>query len=360
MTKRWLDWLDARLGWRAWAMALRDELARPIPAHVHWGFTLGSAAGFLFCVLVATGVLLALNYSASIETAHASVREITHEHPGGWLLRSLHYWAANLLVLALVAHALRTFVDGAYRAPRELTWLFGAAMFLTALALCFTGDFLPLEEASYWATTVATGMLEDVPGLAAIVRGGDSIGDATVSRFHIAHVWILPAILAGLSAAHLRLVRRLGIAPRDDNPNPATIPFARHLHREILSLTLVLGILVALAVLLPRPVAPRFDPSRTPPGVRPNWYFLPMYQTLKYFPRLPGLLLLSLGALAFVALPFLDRAASRGWSRRRFAVFAGLAAFATVCVLGLLGYVSERSFMLFGVEIRFDVYGLPE
>lgn len=360
MTNRALDWLDARLGWRAWRQAVRDELARPIPAHVHWGFTLGSAAGFLFCVLVATGLLLALNYSASLETAHASVREINHEHAGGWLIRSLHYWAANLMVLTLVAHALRTFVDGAYRVPRELTWVFGAAMLLTTLALCFTGDFLPLEETSYWATTVATGALDDIPWLADIVRGGDAIGDATVSRFHIAHVWILPAILAALIAMHLRLVRRLGIAPRVSGDNPSTTPLASHLHREILSLTFVLALLVTLAVLLPRETGPRFDPSRTPPGVRPNWYFLPAYQTLKYFPRLPGLLLLNLGALAFVAVPFWDRTASRGWTRRRFAVFVGLAAFAAVCFLGLLGYVSERTIALFGSEIRFDVYGRPE
>jgi ubiquinol-cytochrome c reductase cytochrome b subunit len=356
--KRALDWLESRLGWRAWTRALSDEMARPIPSHVHWGFTLGSAAGFLFCVLAATGVLLALNYSAAIETAHGSVREITHEHAGGWLIRSLHYWAANLLLLVLVAHALRSFVDGAYRAPRELTWVFGAAMLLTALALCFTGDFLPLEETSYWATTVATGSLEDLPALAAIVRGGDAIGDGTISRFQFAHVWILPAVMTGLIWMHLRLVRRLGIAPRAEGA--PTTPFSSHLHREILSLTFVLAILVTLAVLAPREVGPRFDPSRTPPGVRPNWYFLPMYQTLKYFPRLPGLLLINLGALAFAALPFLDRSPSRGWTRRRFAVFAGLAAFAAVCALGLLGYVSERSFVLFGGEIRFDIYGMPE
>ena len=348
------EWLEERLGWRGWIRAARDELAKPVPAHVNWSFTLGTAAGFFFCVLVATGALLALNYSASLSTGHASVRDITHEQAGGWLLRSLHFWAANLMVLALIAHALRVFLHGAYRRPRELTWVFGALMLLAVLALCFTGDFLPLEDVSYWATTVVTGSLEDVPALARAVRGGDAISDATVSRFHTAHLWILPATMLALVWLHLRLVRRLGIAPR--SPDEPAVPFRSHLHREILSLTALAALLVTLAVLLPREVGPKFDEARTPADVRPNWYFLPMYQTLKYFPRLPGLLLINLGALLLLAVPFLDR----GWTRRRFFVFAGLAAFALVCLLGLLGYVSDRAFTVFGSEIRFDVYGMPE
>lgn len=363
-------WLDDRLGLRDLGEWFRREMERPVPDHVNWSFTLGLVAFALFMLQAAGGLLLALNYTPSMKDAYDSAARITNEIEFGWLIRSLHAWGADLMVIVLILHALRVFLYSGYKRPRELTWIIGAGLLLTVLAMGFTGCLLPMEQRSYWATVVATNALDDLPllgdTLVRMVRGGDAIGDPTLGRFYVMHILVLPGLLLALVGLHLRLVRRLGISLKLDldqeersGPPPGSIPYGRHFAREIVAIMLVLGLVVTLAVLLPREVGDRATPQETPRGIKPEWYFLPMYQTLKYFPKLPGLLIISAAVLLFIALPFLDRSPARLWTRRRAVVTAGLCAFAVVFLLGLLGYLSEGSWEIFGRIVEFDTYGRP-
>lgn len=365
-----LRWLDDRLGIRDLGTLLRGEMNKPVPAHVNWAFTLGLAAFALFMLQAASGILLALNYTPSMNGAYDSTARITNEIDFGWLIRSVHVWGADLMVLVLILHALRVFLYAGYKRPRELTWMLGAALLLTVLAICFTGSLLPMEQRSYWATVVVTGSFDDLPllggTLARMVRGGDTIGDATLSRFHVMHILILPAVLLALVLAHFHLIRRLGISTRLDvdeelragTPTEGST-YGRHFAREIVAVMLVLCLVITLAVLLPREAAERATPEETPRGIKPDWYFLPMYQILKYFPKLPGLLIINAAILAFITLPLLDRSPGRLFTRRRAVVTAGLCAFAVVFLLGLVGHLSEGTFEVLGRIVEFDTYGRP-
>jgi quinol-cytochrome oxidoreductase complex cytochrome b subunit len=347
------NWLDERAGTRALGPLLRHELDRPVPGHVNWLHTLGAAALALFLLQGATGVLLSFNYTPSMEQAHESVRKITHQIPFGWLIRSVHHWTAQILVIVLVAHLMTAVGYAAYRKPRELTWISGVALLLLTLGLCLTGYLLPMEQLSYWATTVVTDLSGGLPligdGLADLARGGPSISDATLSRFTILHILVLPALVVAILGAHLYLVHRLGLATRSEAKPPTT--FGRVLHRDVAAAFLVIGAVAALAVLWPRAVDPPFDPLRTESGTRPEWYFLPVYQLLKYLPKLAGLATLFLATLALAAYPWIDPQ-----GRRRWLAVAGLSA---AFVLGVLGYVSDRSFEVLSWTISFDSWGWP-
>lgn len=352
----WGDWLNERLGFRE---ACRRELDRPVPSHVNAFHTLGATALALIALLAVTGVLLALNYTPTMDGAHASVRRITHELAFGWVLRSIHHWSANLLVVTLLAHMLVAFGYRAYAKPRELTWISGGLLLFLTLAFCLTGYLLPMEQLSYWATTVVTDVWRDLPlfddGLARLIRGGDEITDVTLSRFFVAHILILPAAVAALAGMHLLLVKRLGIAPKPADPNPPTT-FGKILHKDILAVTVMVAVVLTLAVAWPRVVEAPFDRFKTEKGTRPEWYFLPAYQLLKYFPKLLGLALLHVGGLLLLVVPWIDRGDRR---RRAFSIAAAIAA-GVVLVLGILGYVSDRTLSIFGSEMRFDDWGLPQ
>lgn len=355
---RWADWLDERLGTRGFSALVRRELDRPVPAHVNAFHTLGAVAFALFGLLAVTGVLLALNYTPSMEGAYPSVRRISHELSFGWLIRSIHHWSANILVVVLLAHLAVAFGARAYRRPRELTWVSGGLLLFLTLAFCLTGYLLPMEQLSYWATTVVTDVLRDLPivddGLARLIRGGDEISDVTLSRFYVIHIWLLPLAVAALAGVHLLLVKRLGITPRPGDPRPPTT-FGKAAHKDVWAVTIAVAIVVTLAVLWPRVVEAPFDRFKTDRGTRPEWYFLPAYQMLKYLPKLAGLVVLHLGALLLLAVPWIDRTEMR---RRAFIAAAVSAALGTL-LLGVLGYVSDRTFEIFGTEVPFDDWGLP-
>jgi quinol-cytochrome oxidoreductase complex cytochrome b subunit len=198
------------------------------------------------------------------------------------------------------------------------------------------------------------------------IRGGSRVSDATLSRFFIVHVLLLPAALAALVAGHLYLVRRLGISTRRSVTEELGqgyaelmaregVPFARHLYREATTVIVVLSLVVTLAVLFPFELGPKATPQETPRGVKPEWYFLPVYQALKYFPKLAGLLGVN-GAVALLfLLPFLDRNPERRPGRRTFLMAAAAAGLAATLALGILGYLSERRIG----NWEFDIRGIP-
>lgn len=364
------QWLEYRLGLSGLKRAGQAYLDKRVPSHVNYAFTLGTAALALFATQVASGILLALNYSCSLASAHESVRRITYELPSGWLLRSFHAWSAHLMVLILFLHMTRVFWYGGYKSPRELTWLFGCGLLFATLAFGFTGYLLPMDQVAYWGTVVGTDPFFGLPGLGdhvgQMVRGGGRVTDATLSRFFIIHVLVLPGAVAALVGAHLYLVARLGISTRASvkvelERGHANLmqeqgePFAKHMYREITTVIGVLSLSVVLAVLFPSELGEPFTADRTPKGVKPEWFFLPVYQLLKYFPKLTGILLANAGIVLLVLLPFLDRNPERAPSKRRFLLGVASAALFVTLFLGLLGFVSDRRFGSW----EFDIRGVP-
>jgi quinol-cytochrome oxidoreductase complex cytochrome b subunit len=206
------SWLDERTGSRGIYEAI---FLRNIPK-VNWLFTLGSATLFVVVNQFITGILLTVYYVPSVQDAYDTVAYIDSSLPLGWLVRGLHHWGSTALVVLVILHMLRIIIHGAYKYPREVTWLTGVVLLLLTFAFGFTGYLLPWDQKAYWATTVGTRILEVVPffgdWLLRVARGGEELSAVTLSRFFGIHVWILPALMLLLVAVHLFLVVRIGIS----------------------------------------------------------------------------------------------------------------------------------------------------
>lgn len=340
-------WARDRLGW--------DDLAhiaskKRIPIHRYTLFYyLGGMALFLFLVQVATGILLLLYYRPSSSEAFESVQYVMADVPFGWLIRSIHSWGANLFMGIVFAHLISVFFLKAYRAPREMTWVTGAVLLFLAIGFGFSGYLLPWNTLAFFATKVGTDVPAQIPLvghlLSRILRGGSDVSGATLSRFYGIHVAILPAVTTLILGAHLLLVQRHGMSvPRSvEGKSRRTIPFfPDFLMRDAVGWLAAIGLLAALAAFFPWELGVKADPfASAPAGIRPEWYFLWMFQALKYFPSkvagIPGetLGVLFFGALAagLVAVPWLDR---RGkWGIAVTAILVLIAA-AVLTVLALL------------------------
>ncbi|NUN48609.1 MAG: cytochrome bc complex cytochrome b subunit [Candidatus Brocadiae bacterium] len=381
VAKRLGDWFDRRTGWRGMRAEAVAGLAKPVPPRVGWGFTLGSTALGLLFLQVATGVALALHYQPTPEAAHGSVARIMDEVRLGWVVRGMHVWGAHALVALVLAHAAKVFVTGGHKRPRELTWILGAGVMFVMLGLAFTGHLLPWTDQSYWGAVVGVEQTRIVPVVgpptATLLLGGETVAAPTLTRFYVLHLLILPAILAKLLFLHLWLVRRHGVSPaesadEEDARGHAALcaggePYApNHMLREAIAVAVAAAAVLTAAALWPQELGPRAGAS-TPEGVRPEWYFLAVYQYLKYWPSqllgLPGetigICLLSAALGAFVFLPFLDRSPERRPARRRVALVAGALAVLLWGTLTALGAVSDRSIPAFGKTWTFDTWGRP-
>jgi ubiquinol-cytochrome c reductase cytochrome b subunit len=212
MVARVMSWLDERMGLLAVWTAIFD---RKVP-EVNWWYTLGSASLFLAIMQAATGMFLTVYYVPTPEDAHNSIEYIMNEVAFGWLMRGIHHWGANLMIVIVFLHMLRVLIYGAYKYPREVTWITGVVLFLATLGLGFTGYLLPWSQQSYWATAVGTSIAGTVPVvgdfLVRVLRAGEDLTFLTLSRFFGAHIWILPAVLFGVIGVHLYLVIRNGIS----------------------------------------------------------------------------------------------------------------------------------------------------
>ena len=319
------DWLDERLRLRA----VRDFLGhKRVPMHHHsiW-YYLGGLTLFLFLVQVASGVLLLLYYRPAPDSAFESVRFIVARVPYGWLIRSIHAWAANLMVGAAFAHLFSVLFLKAYRAPRELTWTSGCLLMALTLAFGFSGYLLPWNELALFATKVGTDIVGATPVVGQwirfVLRGGDEVTGATLTRFFGFHVALLPLVVTLLLLVHFALVQVHGISEPIRAKTPARhMPFyPQFTLRELLVWLGVLGVLVALATFMPWELGRKADPfAPAPEGIRPEWYFTFMSQTLKYLPPTifgfegehVGILTFGALALALFAVPLLDRRAARG------------------------------------------------
>lgn len=367
---RVFEWFRARFDVEMFAGVLQGQLRKLLPKNIGWFHTLGSMSLFLFVSQVVTGILLLVYYRPTEQEAFESVKFIMTKAYMGWLIREIHAWGSNLMIIIVFLHMLRTFISGSYKKPRELTWLIGVILFILTLTFGFTGYLLPWNQVSYWATTVGTEMIGSVPLMGewvkTLLRGGSTVSGETLSRFFVMHVIVLPWILFFLVAAHLFLVRLQGIATlhpvgsKEDSKIEGGIPFyPHHMLKEGIVFFLLLGVLITLAILVPFGLGEKADPLETPFGIKPDWYFLPMYQVLKYFPKLVGIFVLALGPLMLLIWPFLDRNRERHPLKRPIAMAIFVLVLFSLLLFGFLGYVSETRKQIFGRTVQFDIYGMP-
>jgi len=210
---RVFEWIDSRFGIKT---PHRRFLQRPIPPGVNYSYCFGGAAFTLFLVSVVTGLFLSLSYVPSEAEAFRSIVRIQEDVRLGWLIRSIHKWSANLLIVFVMLHAVRVLVTCAYRPPRELNWMVGVSTFVLLMASGFTGYLLPWDQKAYWATVVGTSMAKSVPGIGEFlllaVRGGPEVDGSTLIRFYSLHVLYLPLSMFILLWGHFHMVKRQGIS----------------------------------------------------------------------------------------------------------------------------------------------------
>ena len=345
-------WLDERLGTDALAkMAHKKEV--PIHRHEIW-YYFGGMTLFLFVVQVATGIMLLLYYRPSAENAFESVQFIITEVQFGWLIRSVHSWSANLLIAMLFVHMFSVYFLKAYRSPREVTWVSGAVLLFIALGFGFSGYLLPWNKLAYFATKVGTEIAGVVPVvgrfMVRFLRGGDDVTGATLTRFFGFHVAVLPAITTALLAVHVLLVQKHGMSvPTSlEGKSLKTMKFfPNFLLRDLIGWILAIGALAALAAIFPWELGEKADPfAPAPAGIRPEWYFLFMFQTLKLIPakiwfldgEVVGIMAFGLGGLFWVLVPFLDKPAQQS---KRSSIFTliGLVVVLYIVAMTIYGYL---------------------
>jgi cytochrome b6 len=338
-----IDWVDERLDLSGVRHFVADK-GVPVHAQKIW-YYLGGMTLFLFGVQVVTGILLLLYYRPSAAEAYESVQFIVTQVQFGWLIRNLHSWSANLLIGLAFAHFFSVFFLKSYRKPRELTWVSGILLLFLMLGFGFSGYLLPWNELAFFATKVGTGIAGAVPLVGRfalrLLRGGDDVTGATLSRFYGLHVAVLPAITTGLVALHLLFVQRQGMSvpigvERKLKPGehlPQMPFFPNYILRDVLAWYVVIAVLAALAAFYPWELGTKADPfAPVPAGIRPEWYFLAMFHTLKLVPSHVlgiegehlGVVAFGLVALFLVLVPFLDRRASRGEPSPLFTLLAAL------------------------------------
>lgn len=335
------DWLQDRTGYRN---GLHHLLAEPLPSGVNWWFTLGSALLFLLAIQIVTGAVLMMYYVPTPASAYDSVTYIANELTFGRLLRGLHLFGASFVVVAAGLHTLRVLVFGAYKRPREVTWWTGVVLLLLIMALALTGYLLPWDQRAYWATVVSINIAKSTPivgpQIAAILRGGPDIGALTLSRWFAAHVILLPAALVLFTTVHLYLMRRHGIAGHYRKSNGPDSPFyPHHAIKDTIVIAAVFAALFAFAAFGHAPLDGVANPSDANYTPRPEWYFLGLFQLLKYFPgKLEPIAAHGIPGLTFLLLfllPFLDRGPERHPLRRKSVV--AVTAFIAIGALTLTG-----------------------
>lgn len=327
----------------------------PVHRHTVW-YYMGGVSLFLFLVQLFTGILLLLYYRPGEATAYESVRFIMNKVPFGWLFRAVHSWGANLFILFVFVHMFSTFFTGAFRKPRELTWVTGFILLALGMGFGFSGYLLPWNELAFFATKVGTDIAGVVPivgdGIKVFLRGGEDVTGATLIRFYAFHIALIPAIFTGLLAIHVMFVQRQGMHEPEFSANLSserkrTMPFfPNFMVRDVLVWLVVLNVLLFLAVFYPWELGLEADPfAPAPEGIRPEWYFMFMFQTLKLLPphifglegEMLGVLVFAVAGLAWLLVPFWE---IRTTSDRKLKPMAliGLFALAFIVVMTLIGY----------------------
>jgi quinol-cytochrome oxidoreductase complex cytochrome b subunit len=334
---------------------VRDFLAhKTVPLHRYTVFYyLGGMTLFFFLVQVCTGVMLMLYYRPSSDEAFESIEFLVTVVPFGWLIRSIHAWSANLMVFFAFLHLVSVYFLKSYRKPRELTWITGTVLLFLILAFGFSGYLLPWNQLSFFATKVGTDIAGAVPlvgeWMLRFLRGGERVTGGTLSRFYGWHVAILPAITGVVLLVHLLMVQVHGMSvpPMAEEEAKERTPMKFFPHfalRDLTGWVFALGVLAALAALMPWELGEKADPFVPAyADIRPEWYYVFMFQTLKLVPggEIMGveyeaipILLFGVAGLALLLVPFLDRRGGPAWP------IAGILGLAFVIGMTCWGYAS--------------------
>ena len=329
---RLYSWFNRRTGLGSIMQVSLDE---PIPGGARLAYVFGSGLLFIFISQVITGIALALYYVPSAETAHTSVAYITKQVAAGAFLRSLHYYGSSAMIIVLALHFLQTFLWGSFKGRRELLWISGALLSFLVLAMGFTGYLLPWDQKAYFATAVGTNIVGEIPligeWLTRLLRGGDALGTLTLSRFYVAHLFLIPGAIFLFIGVHIALFRKAGPAgPIEEDAIHPKLPAEGFYPRQvIMDMAFALLLMIGLGILAyfhPVELGPVANPADTQFLPRPEWYYLSMFEWLKFWQGgtvvfaivvVPGIL-----ALLFFLLPFLDRSLERRPWRRPIPVLA--------------------------------------
>ncbi|GAB4446809.1 MAG: hypothetical protein OHK0041_06030 [Anaerolineales bacterium] len=302
------------------SLILHIHPAKVEVSSMKWTYTwgLGGLAALLMMILGLTGIVLLNNYTPAAPQAYLDILELNSNVWFGELIRSLHHWSANLLIVVSVLHLVRVFVTGAYRPPRELNWLIGVAMLLLVLGANFTGYLLPWDQLAYWAITVGTSIISYVPligqWLTQLVLGGPEVGANTLLNFYSMHISFIPLAIFGLMSYHFWRVRKDGgltvskSSKQTEEPKPervTTIPYL--VHRELIFAIAWTAALLLFAVLVPAPLEGIANPALSPNPAKAPWYFMGLQELLLHFHPLVGAIVIpSLVILGIFTLPFFD------------------------------------------------------
>ena len=363
--KRIQNWVDARIG--------LDELVEKeltgylLPTNINVWYSMGSILLFIFVLQVVTGALLLVYYVPDADKAFKSVTFIMNDVPFGWLIRMCHAVGSNMMVLVLLCHMLSVLFMGSYKKPRELNWLSGFVLFSLVLGISLTGYLLPWSQLSFWATTVATNSVGTIPGigpfLVEFLRGGKLVGPPTLGRFFALHVAVIPATIAALIGAHLFFLQRTGVSTPpfglQDTGNqwqgegyryeshPGGIPFYPNYALQDLTAIAVYFAIFTLVVFFdpylffpPTAFVPA-NPFQTPAHIKPEWYFLANYQTLKLFPsEFLGLAVQGIAMTFLAFLPFIDRGKEKHPLKRPLFLALSIGGIITYVTLMIWGHFS--------------------
>ena len=338
------EWFDRRL---QLAVPIREVAEHPVPkSTASWWYVFGSAALVVFLLQLVTGIMLAFVYVPSASEAWNSLQSLNHNVSLGWFIRAMHGWGSNFMVAIVLIHMVQVFLFGAYKFPRELTWIIGVFLLLMTLGMAFTGQVLRFDQDAYWGLGIGASIASRVPFLgSAIVKlmlGGPIIAGATLSRFFALHVFVIPGMLIGFVAVHLLLVLKLGI---NEWPMPGRIVKKTTYEKEYHELTqkdgaafvpyavwkdlffaafILLAVAACAAFFGPFGPTGQPDPTIIQTAPKPDYFFLWLYAVLSFLPpsmETPALLIgpvVAIGALLF--LPFLSGEGEKSWRRRPIAV----------------------------------------
>jgi ubiquinol-cytochrome c reductase cytochrome b subunit len=324
---------------------LRKLIDEDVPGGAKFTYALGSATLLTFLVLAVTGIVQLFYYAPTTASAYASVNYLRIQIPFGWLVHGLHFWAATVMVVLALLHLVQVFLWGAFKKPRQATWVLGVLLLLGALGAVFTGGPLPWDEKGYWAARVGAGIAGSIPVIGGWLRnvafGGPTVGQVTITHFFALHVAVIPIVIAAILGAHLVTFRREGAAG-PFKPAFKTGPFCPdQLLRDLVVFALVLALLIGLSAFLMTPVTGAADALDATFTARPDWPFLFLFQTLKYLPgqlEVLGTVGVPLvGTLLLLFVPWLDRKPERSPAKRPVAIGIFVLACAGLVALSLAG-----------------------
>ena len=282
--KSFLNWLDSRTGFRE---VMHEALYERVPGGARWRYVWGSTLVFTFTVQMITGLFLWTAYSPSAQTAWESVYFIQHVMEFGWLVRGIHHFTAQAMIVLLALHLMQVIIDGAYKAPREVNFWLGLILMKIVLALSLTGYLLPWDQKGYWATQVATNIAGITPAVGGEVQkmaaGGLDYGHHTLTRFFALHAGFLPATLIAFLVLHIAVFRRHGIHTPDPKGRPDGMFWPDQILKDAVACLAVLMTVLVLVFYKGAELGAPADPSEAFSAARPEWYFLFLFQFLKYF-----------------------------------------------------------------------------